>query len=96
MELASGELSEMVESHDRHQTREQYLRRIYNKTASLFTTASESGAVLSGVSEDVVQALKAYGYNLGMAFQMVDDILDFDGTPEEIEAQTAKLDDLPF
>ena len=84
MELSSGELSEMVETYDRHQTREQYLRRIYNKTASLFTTASKSGAILSGAPEDVVQALKAYGYNLGMAFQMVDDILDFDGTPEEI------------
>ena len=84
MELASGELSEMAESYNRDQTREQYLKRIYNKTASLFTTASESGAILSGAPEDVVQALKAYGYNLGMAFQIVDDILDFDGTQEEI------------
>ncbi len=84
MELSSGELSEIVESYSRHQTREQYLSRIYNKTASLFTTASESGAVLSGAPEDVVQALKTYGYNLGVAFQVVDDILDFDGTAEEI------------
>ena len=84
MELSRGELSEMVESYGRDQTREQYLRRIYNKTASLFTTAGESGAILSGAPEDVVQALKAYGYNLGIAFQMVDDILDFEGTQEEI------------
>ena len=84
MELSRGELSEMVESYGRDQTREQYLRRIYNKTASLFTTAGESGAILSGAPEDVAQALKAYGYNLGIAFQMVDDILDFEGTQEEI------------
>ncbi len=84
MELSRGELSEMVESYGRDQTREQYLRRIYNKTASLFTTAGESGAILSGAPEDVAQGLKAYGYNLGIAFQMVDDILDFEGTQEEI------------
>jgi heptaprenyl diphosphate synthase/octaprenyl-diphosphate synthase len=84
MELSSGELQEIGGAYDWHQTLEQYLERIYNKTASLFSTAGESGAVLSGVQEESVQALKMYGYNLGMAFQIVDDILDFQGTKEEI------------
>jgi len=84
MELSSGELHEMAESYNSSQTREQYFSRIYQKTASLFTTAGETGAVLSGAPEDVVQALKAYSYNLGMAFQIVDDILDFDGTEQEV------------
>jgi geranylgeranyl pyrophosphate synthase len=83
MELASGELNEMAGAHDIKQTRDQYFQRIYDKTASLFTTAAESGAVLSGASEDVVQALKAYGYNLGMAFQIADDIMDFEASSEE-------------
>jgi len=82
MELSSGELRESAQAFQ-PQTRDQYLLRIYDKTASLFTTAAESGAVLSGVEEGQVQALKGYGYNLGMAFQIVDDILDFEGTAEE-------------
>ncbi len=84
MELSSGELQEMSESYSPAQTMEGYLERIYNKTASLFTTAAESGAVLSGASESCAEAMRRYGYNLGMAFQVVDDILDFDGTEEEI------------
>ena len=84
MELSSGELREMTETYNWNQTREQYLDRIYNKTASLFTTAGQSGAMLSGAPENVVISLKEYGYNLGMAFQIVDDILDFEGTEEEV------------
>ena len=84
MELSSGELQEMAESYSPDQSMHEYLDRIYNKTASLFTTAAESGAVLSGAPEPCCQALRDYGNNLGMAFQVVDDILDFDGTEEEI------------
>ncbi|MDA1189059.1 MAG: polyprenyl synthetase family protein [Chloroflexi bacterium] len=84
MELSSGQLHETIVAYQADQNMEQYLDRIYNKTASLFTTASESGAILSGVSEDRVQALRNYGYNLGMAFQIVDDILDYEGDPEEV------------
>lgn len=84
MELSSGELQEMAETYNPKQSLDGYLKRIYNKTASLFTTAAESGAVLSGAPEPCSQALRSYGHNLGMAFQVVDDILDFDGTEEEI------------
>ena len=84
MELSSGELREMAESYNSRQTREQYFERIYEKTASLFTTAGETGAVLSGAPEEFVEALKSYSCNLGMAFQIVDDILDFDGTEQEV------------
>ncbi|MDP6402821.1 MAG: polyprenyl synthetase family protein [SAR202 cluster bacterium] len=84
MELSTGELQEMAEAYNCDLTMEQYLDRIYNKTASLLTTAGEAGAVLSGAPEDTVRALREYGYNLGMAFQIVDDILDFEGTQEEV------------
>ena len=84
MELSSGELQELAEAYNGDQTMEGYLDRIYGKTASLFTTAGESGAVLSGAPEETVQSLKEYSHNLGMAFQIVDDILDFEGTPEEV------------
>ena len=85
VELSSGELHEMDESYDAAQTREKYMRRIYRKTASLISGAAEAGAVLSGASEDIIQALTDYGYNLGMAFQIIDDILDFDATREEVD-----------
>lgn len=84
MELSSGELQEMSDVFNPDQTLEQYYDRIYHKTASLFTTSSESGAILSGLSENHVGALRDYGYNLGMAFQVVDDILDIDGNEQEI------------
>ena len=84
VELSTGELQEMAESNNPHQTMEQYLERIYKKTASLFTTAGETGAILSGAPGETVGSLKSYSYNLGMAFQIVDDILDFDGTEQEV------------
>jgi heptaprenyl diphosphate synthase/octaprenyl-diphosphate synthase len=84
MELSTGELQEMTDLFKADQTTDDYFKRIYNKTASLFTTASESGAILSGAPEDTVQSLRRYGYNLGMAFQIIDDILDFQGTQEEV------------
>ena len=84
MELSSGELYEVAEAYDSGQSRERYLDRIYKKTASLFTTAGQSGALLSGAPESDVERLTDYGYNLGMAFQIVDDILDFEATQEEV------------
>lgn len=84
MDLAAGELEEHLSVGNWRQTREQYFRRIYRKTASLFRTAAESGAVLCQAPEAWVDALRQYGYALGMAFQIVDDILDVDGVGEEV------------
>ena len=84
MDLSSGELLEYFSSNNWQQTREEYNERIYRKTASLFRTAAECGVILSDAPEPTVEVLKAYGYNLGMAFQIVDDILDVEGNSEEI------------
>ena len=84
MELSSGQLMEYLNSHNWKMDRRPYLDRIYRKTASLFRTAAESGAILGGASEKDVQALISYGYNIGMAFQIVDDILDVKGSSDEI------------
>ena len=84
MELSSGELLELFNSNNWKQSRGDYDDRIYRKTASLFRTAAETGAILSGAPEDAVRALLSYGYNMGMAFQIVDDILDVQGDTEEI------------
>ena len=79
MELASGQLMEYFTAFDAAQATDLYNDRIYRKTASLFCTASESGAILGEAPEREVQALRDYGYNIGMAFQVADDLLDFQG-----------------
>jgi len=79
MELASGQLMEYFTAFDASQARDLYNDRIYRKTASLFCTASESGAVLGEAPENEVEVLRDYGYNIGMAFQVGDDLLDFQG-----------------
>jgi geranylgeranyl pyrophosphate synthase len=85
MTICGGELRQIFGSSDEGQlTREYYYQRIYSKTASLFAASSETGAILSGASEPEVQALRDYGHNLGMAFQIVDDILDFAGNEGEL------------
>lgn len=80
MALSAGELREYVASYDWRQTRDAYWKRIGEKTASLFATAAETGALLSGAPESDVAALKTYAHNLGIAYQVVDDILDFEGS----------------
>lgn len=84
MELARGELAEHFSANDWSQTVDDYVGRTYDKTASLFRTAAESGAVLAGASPEGADALKRYGCNIGMAFQIMDDVLDFLGTEEEL------------
>jgi len=84
MALCTGELKESFQSFDCNQGRETYFDRIGNKTASLFAMATESGAVVTGASEESIQALSSYGYNLGMAFQIVDDIFDFTAGEDDL------------
>ena len=79
MELSRGELLEMSAAFQPNFNLDVYLERIYLKTGSLFSTAGESGAVLSGIDEEYVTALKTFSYKIGMAFQVMDDILDFEG-----------------
>lgn len=75
-DICDGQLREMFDAHRLDQSREEYERRIFGKTASLFAGAAEMGSVLGGASEDHVAALRGFGADLGMAFQIVDDVLD--------------------
>jgi len=84
MTISSGELAQAFNAFNLEQTREDYFQRVSQKTASLFSLATESGAILSRAPEKSVQILKDYGYNLGIAFQIVDDILDLIGTEGEL------------
>jgi heptaprenyl diphosphate synthase/octaprenyl-diphosphate synthase len=82
--ISSGELKQTFDAFKLEQTRQRYLERITSKTAALFSMSTESGAVLSQAPEESVQALKSYGTNLGIAFQIVDDVLDFTSTEKEL------------
>ncbi|MDY6834759.1 MAG: polyprenyl synthetase family protein [Chloroflexota bacterium] len=84
MTMANSELGESTSLFDLSQSREQYYRRIGGKTASLFSMATESGATLSDAPQEAVDALKDYGYNVGLAFQIIDDILDFTAQESEL------------
>ncbi len=84
MTISRGELNQAENSFNLNQTFDDYIQRIFGKTASLFCLSTESGGILSQAPEDSIRILKDYGYNLGLAFQIVDDILDFVGTEEEL------------
>ena len=64
--------------------REIYKKIIARKTASLFEVSMIMGAARAGASDEVIESMREYGYNLGMAFQLVDDILDVIGDAEEM------------
>ncbi len=77
MRLCSGAIEESL--HRFNMTKEDYFRRIGNKTASLFSSSAQTGAILSGAPEEAVESVRRYGHNVGIAFQIVDDMLDFEG-----------------
>ncbi len=80
--LSGAELDQAYNAYNLEQSYQQYIKRIGGKTASLMSMSSEGGAILGGASEEDISAMKDYGYNLGLAFQMVDDILDFSGSEQ--------------
>lgn len=82
--ISSGEISQFLGAFKPDIQREKYFRRIYGKTASLFSLATQSGGILSKAPKESVGILKEYGDNLGTAFQIVDDILDFTSTEAEM------------
>ncbi len=79
MTVIGGQIDEAWSDGGINLTVEQYYRRIGSKTAALFALAAQGGARLSGASDETVQALWRYGYQLGLAFQVADDILDVVG-----------------
>ena len=84
MELATGQLVEYFSCYQPDRARQLYQDRIYRKTASLFCTAAETGAILGNAPESQVQSLKNFGFNIGMAFQVMDDLLDVQGDTAEL------------
>jgi len=74
--IVNGELTQLFASRG-VASRENYFQRIYAKTASMFELATAAAAMLSPVDSATVEAMRGFGYDIGMAFQIVDDVLDF-------------------
>jgi len=77
--IAEGEVLQLTRAHDMDLSQEVYLEIIGAKTAELFAAAAEAGAVSAGASPERCRALRQYGQDLGLAFQLVDDALDYSG-----------------
>ncbi|HLI50232.1 MAG TPA: polyprenyl synthetase family protein, partial [Thermomicrobiaceae bacterium] len=75
-DICDGELSELFSAHQTQQSIDDYRRRIFGKTASLFAGSAEMGAILAGADDLQIDILRRFGCAIGMAFQIVDDVLD--------------------
>ena len=82
--IAEGEVLQLTRAHDRNLDQDTYLKIISAKTAELFAAAAEAGAVGADVDPVQCEALRDYGLNLGLAFQLADDALDYGGASEAL------------
>ncbi len=82
--IAAGEVMQLMNVHDPDTTEDEYRQVIYRKTARLFEAGAQIAAVLAGRDEKEEAAMVRYGQELGTAFQLVDDALDFDASAEEL------------
>ena len=82
--IAEGEVLQLMNAHDPETTEQRYLEVIYRKTAKLFEAGAQIAAILSGSPPPLEQAMVEYGRRLGTAFQLVDDVLDYKASAQEL------------
>jgi octaprenyl-diphosphate synthase len=82
--IAEGEVLQLVTQNDTTTTEQQYLDVIHGKTAALFAAATRVGAVVADQPPAAEEAMDSYGRNLGIAFQLVDDALDYSAAQEQL------------
>jgi len=82
--IAEGEVQQLANVRNPDLTEQSYLEVISRKTAMLFQAASHSGAVLAGADQKTESALRDYGLHLGLAFQLIDDLLDYEGNAMDL------------
>lgn len=83
-DFANGEISQQQKVFDTSMTLDEYMDKNFYKTASLIAASCKSAAVFSGCSQEVKDSMFEYGRHLGLAFQIIDDILDFTQTAEQL------------
>jgi octaprenyl-diphosphate synthase len=82
--IAEGEVMQLAAAHNTATTEDAYMKVINAKTAALFAAAAEVGAIVAGRNNAEREALESYGRNLGIAFQLVDDALDYSGKQAQL------------
>ena len=82
--IAEGEVLQLLNCHDPETTEERYMEVIRSKTAKLFEAATQLGAIISRRPADEERAMATYGMHLGTAFQLIDDVLDYSSSTEEM------------
>ncbi len=82
--IAEGEVLQLMNCNDPDTSEADYREVIYRKTAKLFEAGAQVAAILAGATPEIEQAMISYGRNLGLAFQLVDDALDYDASAEEL------------
>jgi len=82
--IAEGEVLQLLNCNNPATTEEKYLDVISRKTAILFSTATQLGAVLVQAPKEIEESMALYGLHLGTAFQLIDDVLDYNADPEEL------------
>lgn len=82
--IAEGEVLQLLNIHNASINDEDYLKVVYYKTAKLFESAAELGAIIGGADDNDIKVLAQFGKHMGIAFQLIDDVLDLSGNPEEI------------
>jgi len=82
--IAEGEVLQLMNMHDPDLAVDAYLKVIRYKTAKLFEASARLGAVIAGAAKDIEEACADYGRALGTAFQLVDDLLDYEGDPQSL------------
>jgi len=82
--IAEGEVLQLMNVKNPDVSEDSYMEVIHNKTAMLFEAASHTGALLAGASAEQERSLRDYGKHLGLAFQLVDDLLDYQGNAEDM------------
>jgi octaprenyl-diphosphate synthase len=82
--IAEGEVLQLLNCRNPDTTEDAYMQVIIGKTAMLFEAATQAGAILANATEQQEEALRLYGRHLGIAFQLIDDVMDYESTAEEM------------
>ena len=82
--IAEGEVQQLINRHKPEISEDNYLNVIRNKTAKLFEAAAQLGVVISNKTKNEEKAMAAYGRHLGTAFQLIDDVLDYNSSENEL------------
>ncbi len=82
--IAEGEVLQLMNINDPNTTEQSYMQVIYCKTAKLFEAATQLAAVLADCDENTIKAMQSYGMHLGTAFQLIDDVLDYQADVAEL------------